>query len=130
MTDINEKIQAGIARAQALPDNEKLTITDRAARHISNQISKSEGAIGLRLGTRKSGCSGWAYLIDLAFEPSDTDLIFDFNGVRVLLDPEVMPMLKGTEIDFVSEGLSQMLKFNNPNVSATCGCGESFAIKE
>ncbi|MFP4154996.1 MAG: HesB/IscA family protein [Halothiobacillaceae bacterium] len=130
MTDQTAHIEAGLARAAALPPNDRLTLTERAVRHVRGELAKAEGALGLRLGTRKSGCSGWAYLIDLASESRPDDLVFEFEGVRVFVDADAMAQLRGTRVDFVTEGLSRMLKFNNPNVTDTCGCGESFAVRQ
>ncbi|MGC9457470.1 MAG: HesB/IscA family protein [Halothiobacillaceae bacterium] len=129
MSEQAAQIEAGLARAAALPPEQALRMTERAIRHVRSELSKSEDALGLRLGTRKSGCSGWAYLIDLATEPRPDDLVFTFeDDVRVFVDADAMDVLSGTEVDFVTEGLSRMLKFNNPNVTDTCGCGESFAV--
>ena len=105
-----------------------ITITERAAQHVSNFIAKRGKGIGLRLGVRTTGCSGMAYKLEFADTEQEGDLSFESNGVRVFVDPKSLPYLDGTELDFVREGLNEGFKFNNPNVKNTCGCGESFNV--
>jgi iron-sulfur cluster assembly protein len=97
-----------------------ITLTESAANHIRNQIDKSGKGVGLRLGVKKSGCSGFAYTFDIAQEVLDND--------TVLVDAESLPFLEGTELEYAKEGLGHVFKFNNPNVKNQCGCGESFAV--
>jgi iron-sulfur cluster assembly protein len=85
--------------------------------------------VGLRLGIRKSGCSGFAYVIDYADEVGSADVVFDDRGVRVIVDGQSLPFLDGTEVDFVKEGLNEAFKLRNPNVADECGCGESFKVE-
>ena len=103
-----------------------ITITERAAKHVSNFIAKRGKGVGLRLGVRTTGCSGMAYKLEFADAEQEGDLSFESHGVRVFVDPKSLPYLDGTELDFVREGLNEGFKFNNPNVKNTCGCGESF----
>ncbi len=105
-----------------------ISITERAAQHVSNFIAKRGKGIGLRLGVRTTGCSGMAYKLEFADAEQEGDLSFESNGVRVFVDPKSLPYLDGTELDFVREGLNEGFKFNNPNVKNTCGCGESFNV--
>lgn len=105
-----------------------ITITERAAEHVNNFISKRGKGIGLRLGVRTTGCSGMAYKLEFADAEQEGDLSFESHGVRVFVDPKSLPYLDGTELDFVREGLNEGFKFNNPNVKNTCGCGESFNV--
>lgn len=105
-----------------------ITVTESAAKHIQAQIEKSGAGIGLRLGVKKSGCSGFAYTIDIAKEVSENDTVFEAYGAKVLVDAESLPFLEGTELSYVKEGLGHVFKFNNPNVKNQCGCGESFAV--
>jgi len=105
-----------------------ITLTESAAKHIRNQIEKSGKGIGLRLGVKKSGCSGFAYTMDIAMEAQETDRIFENFGAKVLVDAQSLPFLDGTELGYVKEGLGHVFKFNNPNVKDQCGCGESFAV--
>jgi iron-sulfur cluster assembly protein len=83
---------------------------------------------GLRVGVRKSGCSGFAYVIDFADEIKPNDQVFENLGVKVIVDVESLPFLDGAQLDFVKEGLNQSFKFNNPKVTDQCGCGESFTV--
>lgn len=105
-----------------------ITLTEAAANHISSQIAKSGKGIGLRVGVKKSGCSGFAYTMDIAQEVQETDRIFESHGAKVLVDVESLPFLDGMELAYVKEGLGHVFKFNNPNVKNQCGCGESFAV--
>mgnify|MGYP000084753328 CR=1 FL=1 len=106
-----------------------LTITERAAEQILTSLEKRGGGIGIRVGVKKSGCSGYMYNLEYVDEPSDNDLLFEAFGASVYVDPEVMALVEGTEMDYVSEGLQSMFRFNNPNVTAECGCGESFNVE-
>ena len=105
-----------------------ITLTETAARHVSDQIARRGKGIGLRLGVRTTGCSGLAYKLDFADEPDPADLAFESHGVKLFVDPESLRYIDGTELDFAREGLNEGFKFNNPNVSAECGCGESFTV--
>ena len=103
-------------------------MTESAAKHIRNQIEKNGAGVGLRLGVKKSGCSGFAYVLDIAQEVLENDTIFESHGAKLLVDAESLPFLEGTELEYVKEGLGHVFKFNNPNVKNQCGCGESFAV--
>lgn len=105
-----------------------VTLTEKAARHIQRSLSQRGTGMGLRLGVRTSGCSGLAYVIEFADEAQPEDLRFQSQGITLLIDPKSLSYLDGTELDFVREGLNEGFKFNNPNVKAQCGCGESFNV--
>lgn len=105
-----------------------VTLTEKAARHIQRSLSQRGTGMGLRLGVRTSGCSGLAYVIEFADEAQPEDLCFQSQGITLLIDPKSLAYLDGTELDFVREGLNEGFKFNNPNVKAQCGCGESFNV--
>jgi iron-sulfur cluster assembly protein len=105
-----------------------VTVTEAAARHISKFIQKRGKGVGIRLGVKTSGCSGMAYKLEYADATQDEDLIFESHGVNVIVDPQSLPYIDGTELDFVREGLNEGFKFNNPNVKDACGCGESFSV--
>ena len=105
-----------------------ITLTESAAKHIQSQIEKSGQGIGLRLGVKKSGCSGFAYTFDIAQEVLDSDTVFEGYGAKILVDAQSLPYLDGTELEYAKEGLGHVFKFNNPNVKNQCGCGESFAV--
>ena len=104
-----------------------VTLTEKAARHISNFIAKRGKGVGLRLGVRTSGCSGMAYKVEFADEVNPEDSLFESHGVKVIVDPKSLPFLQGMELDFARDGLNDGFKFNNPNVKQQCGCGESFS---
>jgi len=106
-----------------------IQMTESAARQIRTQLAKRGRGLGLRVGVKKVGCSGWAYTYDYADDLSDTDQVFEMHSVKIVVDTESLSVLQGATLDFVKEGLKQTFKFNNPNVDATCGCGESFSVK-
>lgn len=105
-----------------------VTLTERAAQHVANFLAKRGKGVGVRLGVRTSGCSGMAYKLEFVDSVENDDLIFESNGVKVVVDPKSLPYIDGTELDFAREGLNEGFKFNNPNVKNECGCGESFNI--
>ena len=105
-----------------------ISLTDSAADRVRNFLAARGQGIGLRLGVRKTGCSGFAYVINYADNSLADDLIFDSNGVKVFVDPASLPLIDGTIVDFVKQGLNEAFKFKNPNVKGECGCGESFNI--
>ncbi len=106
-----------------------VSMTERAARHVAKEVEKS-GGLGLRLGVRQSGCTGYAYVFDIAREVGSDDHVYESFGAKLVVDDSSLAFLKGSELDYVREGLGQMFKVNNPNVKASCGCGESFAVEE
>ncbi len=105
-----------------------VTLTEAAARHVENYLQKRGKGLGIRLGVKTTGCSGMGYVLEYLDEPSQEDQVFQSHGVSVYIDPKSLVYLDGTELDFVREGLNEGFQFNNPNVSAKCGCGESFSI--
>ena len=105
-----------------------ISLTESAAQRVRTYIDERGKGEGLRLGVRKTGCSGWAYVIDFADEVGADDTIFEDRGVKVFINDESLPYLDGTEVDFSKEGLGEAFKFRNPNVKDECGCGESFNV--
>lgn len=105
-----------------------ITITQRAAEHISRHLEKRGHGVGLRLGVRLTGCSGMAYKVDYVDDVNPDDQLVEQHGVKVYIDPKSLPFLNGTQVDYAREGLSEGFRFNNPNEKATCGCGESFTV--
>jgi len=105
-----------------------ITLSEAAAKHVASQLASRGKGLGIRLGVTTSGCSGMAYVLEFVDEPNDEDQVFEDYGVKVFIDPKSLVYLDGTELDFVREGLNEGLQFRNPNVSAECGCGESFTI--
>ncbi len=105
-----------------------ITVTEAAARHVNRYLSKRGKGVGVRLGVKTTGCSGLAYTLEYVDELASEDVVFEGNGVKVLVDPKSMAYIDGTELDFVREGLNEGFKFNNPNERDKCGCGESFRV--
>ena len=105
-----------------------IQLTERAAAQIRKQLQKRGKGLGLRLGVRQSGCSGYAYMVDYADAAAADDRIFEQHGVNVVVNNEHLAFLDGVEIDYTREGINEAFRFHNPNVTATCGCGESFAV--
>lgn len=105
-----------------------ITLTEAAAERIRAYLERRGKGVGLRLAVRNTGCSGYAYAIDYADEVGPDDEVFEAHGARLVVDRESLKLLDGTEVDFVREGLNEGFRFNNPNVKATCGCGESFTV--
>ncbi|MFT4046700.1 MAG: iron-sulfur cluster assembly accessory protein [Solimonas sp.] len=105
-----------------------IQLTESAAARIQQQIARRGSGVGLRVGVRKSGCSGYAYTMDYADRIADDDQVFEHHGAKVVVRPEHLPMLEGMTLDFQKQGLNEAFKFINPNVKAECGCGESFAV--
>ncbi len=105
-----------------------ITVTEAAAQRVANFLENRGKGLGLRLGVRTSGCSGMAYVLEFVDELDEGDQVFEFYDVKVIVDPKSLIYLDGTELDFAKEGLNEGFKFNNPNVSSECGCGESFHV--
>jgi iron-sulfur cluster assembly protein len=105
-----------------------VTLTERAASRVQSFLSNRGKGVGLRLSVKTSGCSGMAYSLEFADDIDADDLTFESHGVKLLVDARSLVYLDGTELDYAKEGLNEGFKFNNPNVKATCGCGESFSV--
>jgi iron-sulfur cluster assembly protein len=105
-----------------------ITLTERAAKQIEKQLEKRGKGLGLRLGVKKSGCTGFAYVIEYADEAGLDDQVVESHGVKVVISNESMSFLDGTELDYTREGINEAFRFNNPNVKDSCGCGESFSV--
>ncbi len=106
---------------------EGVRITDSAAEEIRRQAAKrGTPDAAIRLGVRGGGCTGFAYVFEWEDgEGGEKDRFFTSNGVRVVVDPKSLLYLEGTELDYVKSLMGHGFKFNNPNVSGSCGCGES-----
>ncbi len=106
-----------------------VTLTETAAKHVAGMLDKRGHGLGLRVGTRKSGCTGFAYDVDYADQVESTDQVFESFGVKVVVAGDSLDRIDGMEIDFVrSSLLNQGFEFRNPKVKDTCGCGESFSV--
>jgi iron-sulfur cluster assembly protein len=105
-----------------------VSLTPSAAERVRSFLEKRGSGVGLRLGVKKTGCSGFAYVVNYADEVAASDVVFENQGVKVIVDSDSLRYVDGTEIDFVRQGLNEAFKFRNPNVRGECGCGESFNV--
>ncbi len=112
-----------------IPGKQAVTITDRAAAQISKLMAK-DGHQGLRIGVKKGGCAGMEYTMDYVDEVDPHDEVVEENGARVMIAPMAQMFLFGTEIDYEVGLLELGFRFNNPNVTEACGCGESIKFAE
>lgn len=104
-----------------------ITVTESAAAQIRSSVAKL-GGVGLKLGIKRVGCSGLAYTFDIAKDVGADEHVFEAHDAKVVVTAEAMPVLDGSEVDYVREGFKQMFSVKNPNAKATCGCGESFTV--
>ena len=104
-----------------------ISLTQAAAERVKSLIAARGKGLGLRVGVRKTGCSGFAYVVNYADDTATRDLVFEEHGVKVFVDPDSLPLIDGTIVDFVKQGLNEAFRFHNPNIKGECGCGESFS---
>jgi iron-sulfur cluster assembly protein len=107
-----------------------IQLTESAARRVQQQLQARGRGLGLRVGVKASGCSGYAYVLDYADEPAPDEVTFESHGARVFVARDALAMLDGLVVDFGREGLNEVFKFDNPNAEALCGCGESFSVQK
>ena len=105
-----------------------VSLTAPAAERVRNYLAERGSGVGLRIGVKKTGCNGFAYVVNYADEVMDDDRVFEDQGVTVVVDNDSLAFIDGTEVDFVKEGLNEAFRFRNPNVAGECGCGESFSV--
>lgn len=105
-----------------------ISLTEPAAKRVRNYLDARGKGIGLRVGVKKTGCNGFAYVVNYADAVEDSDVVFEERGVKVVVDRSSLELIDGTEVDFVKEGLNEAFRFRNPNVTGECGCGESFSV--
>ena len=103
-------------------------MTEAAARQVLKQLEKRGMGEGLKLAVKKSGCTGYAYVVDYADVIGEEDAVFESFGAKLVVPRAHLDFLEGTTVDFRREGISEAFRFDNPNVKANCGCGESFAV--
>jgi iron-sulfur cluster assembly protein len=113
-----------ISTGSALP----VSLTERAASHIASQLASRPAGAAVRLGVAPAGCSGFRYRLEFADALREDDVVFESRGVRIAVEPSSLPHVQGTRLDLVQDGLARRLRFDNPNVRSTCGCGESFGL--
>jgi iron-sulfur cluster assembly protein len=116
--------------SQAPQTTAPLSLTEKAVRMIklTREEEKMDPASGLRVAVRGGGCSGFEYALDFELESRETDLVLEYDGLSVFVDPISARYLDGTEIDYILGATGAGFKFNNPKASGTCGCGSSFAV--
>jgi iron-sulfur cluster assembly protein len=105
-----------------------IRLTDSAADRVRTFLARRGHGLGLRVGVKKTGCSGFAYVVNYADEVGSDDVVFEDRGIKVIVDRESLNLIDGTEVDFVKQGLNEAFRFRNPNVKGECGCGESFTV--
>ena len=105
-----------------------VTVTDSAKAHFTKMLSSSDSKL-IRLSTKVSGCSGYAYVLDSVVDKQENDLEIQLeNGTTLLVAADAASLVQDTEIDYVQVGINGEIRFNNPNVVSECGCGESFNV--
>ena len=105
-----------------------ISLTTPAAERVRNYLDARGSGIGLRVGVKKTGCNGFAYVVNYADAVADDDVVFEDQGIQVVVDQKSLELIDGTEVDFIKEGLNEAFRFRNPNVTGECGCGESFSV--
>jgi iron-sulfur cluster assembly protein len=105
-----------------------ISLSPSAADRVRSHLASRGHGLGLRLAVKTTGCSGFSYVINYADDSGPQDLVFESEGVRVYVDRESLPLIDGTRVDFVRQGLNESFSFQNPNVKGECGCGESFTV--
>lgn len=105
-----------------------VTLSAAAAERVRTFIQNRGHGVGLRLGVRKTGCSGYAYVVNYAESVNADDVVFEGHGVKIVVDEASLAFVDGTEVDFVKHGLNEAFKFRNPRARSECGCGESFNV--
>lgn len=105
-----------------------ISLTSAAADRVRSFLGRRGQGVGLRLSVKKTGCSGFAYVVNYADEVGADDIVFEDQGVKVIVDRASLGYIDGTEVDFVKQGLNEAFRFRNPNVKGECGCGESFTV--
>lgn len=103
-------------------------LTPAAAERVRAQLAARGHGLGLRLGVKESGCSGFSYVVDFADASRPDEAEFDAHGVRVFVPRASLAAIDGTTVDYVRQGLNESFRFHNPNVKGECGCGESFTV--
>ncbi len=105
-----------------------VTLSPAAADRVRSFLASRGHGVGLRLGVKRTGCSGFAYVVNYAEDVGPGDTVFEDRGVKVIVDAGSLELVDGTEVDFVKQGLNEAFKFRNPKARGECGCGESFSV--
>ena len=105
-----------------------VTLSPAAADRVRSFLASRGHGVGLRLGVKRTGCSGYAYVVNYAEDVGPGDTVFEDRGVKVVVDADSIALVDGTEVDFIKQGLNEAFKFKNPKARSECGCGESFSL--
>jgi iron-sulfur cluster assembly protein len=121
------EIEIPVLEARAAGIAGAVKVTPRAGAHLASQLARHSGAVAVRLAVVPAGCSGLRYRVEPAMSLAADDTVFEAGPVRIAVDPLSLPYVQGTLVDLAHEGLARKLRFDNPNASQRCGCGESFS---
>lgn len=105
-----------------------ITLTPRAARRINEIMGAEPPGSSLRISVNGGGCSGFSYAFDIARTRASDDVAIERDGATVLVDPTSLAYMSGATIDFVNDLIGQSFKIENPQATASCGCGTSFSL--
>ena len=105
-----------------------LCLTPRAEARVLEYLRRRGSGLGLRVGVTETGCSGYSYVLDYADEVKSGDVVMKQNELSIVVARESLPLLEGTEVDFIQKDLNEQFVFSNPNATGECGCGESFTV--
>ncbi len=113
----------------SLSETENFSISDNAAKRIAALVEMEEKpGMRLRVAVSGGGCSGFQYGFSLDDARNDDDLLYEKNGIEVVIDEVSLDFLKGSELDFKEDLIGSYFAMTNPNATSTCGCGTSFAV--
>jgi|TARA_B110000444_G_scaffold90071_1_gene85152 iron-sulfur cluster assembly protein len=105
-----------------------LNFSDKAISHFLTSLDSRGKGLGIKIGVRKAGCSGYEYFFDFVDALEAENILFEKSGCKIFVDQESLNFLKGSLVDYSEDGLNKGIKFINPNAKAVCGCGESFTV--
>ena len=105
-----------------------ISLTQAAIDRIKDYANLGNREVCVRVGVKKTGCNGYAYVINYTDKIDNNDKVFKDNGIKLVVDKMSLELIDGTEVDFSKDGLNEAFRFRNPNISSECGCGESFSI--
>ena len=105
-----------------------ISLTASASKKMQDALYNRGKGIGMRIGVRTSGCSGFAYVLEFADKLFEGDLEIADRGVTLVINKKDLVYLEGMQIDYTKKGLNEGFEFSNPNEKARCGCGESFTV--
>lgn len=105
-----------------------ITLTQLAAEKIQQQLERRGSGLGIRIGVKTTGCSGYAYALEYVDTPKTEDMSFVSNNIHVFVDPKTLVFVEGLTMDWQKRGLNEGFEFINPNEKDRCGCGESFRV--